>query len=131
MGSDAETPGRSEESEQDEKEIALEEPSSGSEDEEVVPVAESYKSLLQSLNANIQRGPPRRKKRKIDHEELKQEIAVQENGTEETENEALVDSGSDESEDVLDNEDVDSVENTEESRYRALHTLAISDNNRG
>jgi len=65
------------------------------------------------LNANVQRGPPQRKKRKTNQEEPNEDITGNENYQTETANDASIDYESDKSEDASADEDRDSAEAAE------------------
>ena len=130
VGSDAETPGGSQDSENDGDEDGSQELSSASEDEEATaPSAKSYNSLLKSFNSNIQRGPAKRKKRKTDHEEVQEESSTIENSLEEAEKGEASDTGSEEGEELLndgDDEDLESLETAEQSKHKTYGSCVHS-----
>lgn len=96
---------------------SVEEPSSGSEDDKgTVPVAKPHNTLLQSLNANIQRGPPQRKKRRLAQDQPQSDITRQ-HGADETQQDLAAESGGDDREDVSVGRDVDSAEDAEDDPF--------------
>jgi len=111
VGSDVGTSESSRNFNNDGADAAVDERSSDSEGEEAHRAAvKSHSSLLESLNANIQRGPPQRKKRRTNREEPNENVIENENPPSETGNDAFIEYKSDESEDASADEDVDSGE---------------------
>lgn len=126
VGSDAGTSESSRDFDHDGADAAIDERSSDSEDEQANRAAvKSHNSLLEALNANVQRGPPQRKKRKTNQEEPNEDITGNENYQTETANDASIDYESDKSEDASADEDRDSAE-AAERRSIPLRVMAVS-----
>ena len=101
--------------------------SSGSEDgDENIATAHPYNALLQSLNANANtpRGPPQRKKQKLDGERLKS-LVVEENSEEQSGDDVLEDAASSRSADSSENEENGSLDDDEQSTYTLADTVGL------
>lgn len=124
--SGAENPEESQKLENSEDEQVLEDSSSTSDDDAVIsPAARSYNSLLQSLNSNIQRGPPQRKKRKIEYKELQEENDEEDGQLDVADDDDTVGTENEDGEsDSEDDEDSNHPESAEQSGFRLCHTCA-------
>lgn len=126
IGSDAGTPESSRDFDHDRADAAIEELSSDSDNEQASPAAiKFHNSLLEALNANAQRGPPQRKKRKTNQEELNEDTTGNENYAMGTAKDAPIDYDSDKNEDASTDEDTHGAE-AAERRYMPLRVMAVS-----
>lgn len=131
VGSDAGTTESSRDFDHDRADAAIDELSSDSDDEQANRAAiKVHSSLLEALNANVQRGPPQRKKRRINQEEPNEDTTGNENHPTGTANDASIDYDSDKSENASADEDTDGAE-TAERRYMPLRVMAVSNIDRG
>ena len=128
MGNDAV---KNQESDDEEDQDVLDQISSASDEEETgLQAARSYNSLLRSLNANVQRSQPQRKKRKVEHGESKQEIAAEGELIDDVAEESEVGEDEDLEEEHEEEGDYSNI-NEEPSRSRTCLGRCISDTDRG
>lgn len=116
-------------SERKDGEGVSEELSSASDDEgDVLPAVQPYNSLLHSLNANIQRRPPQRKKRRIVHEEPQgQDDEIED---EPDKSDGSIESASDANEEDESSGDEEAVGGTGNSTYDMFHVESIANGSR-
>lgn len=94
--------------------------SSDEDSEDEQPTANSYNKLLQSLHGNVQRGPPQRKKRRIEIENRREPQFLEdpENDPEEQDGVEATDVGCDE--DQSDPDDIAALDEIEDGMYICL-----------
>ena len=94
--------------------------SSDESSEDEGPAVNSYSTLLQSLSANIQRGPPQRKKRRIDIEDRTEASVVESKRADRENRDGFESTDMDAVEDQSDPEDAASYEESEEGYFSYL-----------
>lgn len=131
VGSDTGIPESSRGFDHDGADAAIDERSSDSDDGQPNRAEiRFHNSLLEALNADVQRRPPQRKKRKINQEEPDEDTTRNENHPSGAANDASVDYESDKSEDTSADAETDGAE-AAERRYMPLRVMAVSNIDRG